>query len=103
LFDFMYMKIRALYLSILLAMCVTSLYAQQHLANAMPLKAGGEKGYAPLRIGYTISDIPIGYGYTDQEIYPDIFLYANTGLSKSQGIYVSRFSYVSKEGNLVYQ
>jgi len=99
----MYMNIRALYLVISLGLCVTSLYAQQHLTNAVPLKAGGEKGYAPLRIGYSISDIPIGYGHVDQETYPHIFLHANTGLAESHGIYVSRFSYVSKEGNLVYQ
>lgn len=97
------MNTKAFFLIIILCLCVSTTQAQNKLINAAPLKAGGEKGYAPLRIGYSISDIPIGYGYTDKTIYPSFFLRTNTGLTASKGIYISRFSYLTKDGNLVYQ
>lgn len=93
----------SLCLLIVTSITLCALKTQAQLLNASPLKAGGAKGYAPLRIGYTISDVPIGYSYTEKTVYPSIFLRTNNGLDSFKGIYISRFSHVSQDGNLVYQ
>jgi hypothetical protein len=93
----------SLSLSIVISIAFCTLTTQAQLLNASPLKAGGAKGYAPLRIGYTISDVPIGFGYTEKTAYPSLFLRTNNGLDTFKGIYISRFSHLSQDGNLVYK
>jgi hypothetical protein len=78
--------------------------AQSIPVNANPLKAGGEKGYAPLRPGYVIDSTPIGYSYiTDSDEYPAIFLRVTGGLDLYLGYYRARFAYKTADGSLVYQ
>ena len=73
------------------------------LQNASPLKAGGERGYAPLKPGYAISFTPIGWRFSSAEAQlPDVFLRAPNGLAATQGMYVARFRYMSPEGRPVY-
>ncbi len=73
------------------------------LQNASPLKAGGEKGYAPLKPGYAISFTPVGWRFSSAEAQlPDVFLRAPNGLAATQGMYVARFRYMGPEGRPVY-
>jgi len=69
------------------------------LESAKPIKAGGEKGLAPL--SFALGNCPQGAAFTGKSDYPDLFTLAVTGI-KPLGLFWNRYLYEDERGRLVY-
>ena len=79
---------------------VCRVYAQQHhtLLSGHPIKAGGEKGLAPL----FLHGNPQGSAFVDKTKYPDFFAAAIYGVETPSNLYRYKYLYTTADEHLVY-
>lgn len=77
-----------------------NLYAQgsNALISGLPIKAGGEKGIAPL----FLHGAPQGAAFIDQSEYPNIFAKAIFGIEAPSELYRFEYLYTRNDGHLIY-